>query len=1326
MIVDDGPGDDDATNAGILKVTGDIQGLINQIAPGALPDFTVSGYQVTASATPAGAIATQNGTISRTSTTGGAKAVRVTVRATVDRSLDSPLPEQLRATAVPTFTDFDTTAFDEFATYQATFDALGGAGPQSEPSPPFHFQPPPAASGSYTPPPSNLGPVPIAGTLPYTIGNTYTAFLGANTGPNAKVQTNGQTLVTGATLQPAAVGDLVFEDANANGLQDTGEPGIPGVAVSLKDTNGSVVASTTTDANGNYLFTGLTPGTYVVGFAAPGGYAFTAPNVGSDDAIDSDALPAMNGMTGAIDLTSGETNRTVDAGLYRPATIGDLVFEDVNGNGLQDQGEPGIPGVTVNLKDAGGNVLATTTTGPNGKYTFTDLTPGTYVVGFVAPNGYAFTAPNVGGDDAIDSDALPAMNGMTAPVSLTSGQTDATIDAGLYRPAAIGDFVFDDLNGNGLQDQGEPGIPGVAVSLKDTNGSVATTTTDANGNYLFTGLLPGTYSVGFAAPAGYEFTAPNVGTDDAIDSNALPATGGMTGPITLASGETNRTIDAGLYRPAALGDLVFEDANANGLQDTGEPGIPGVAVSLKDTNGSVVATTTTDANGNYLFTGLTPGTYVVGFAAPGGYAFTAPNVGSDDAIDSDALPAMGGMTMPIDLTSGETDRTVDAGLYRPATIGDLVFEDVNGNGLQDQGEPGIPGVTVNLKDAGGNVLATTTTGPNGNYTFTGLTPGTYVVGFVAPNGYAFTAPNVGGDDAIDSDALPAMNGMTAPVTLTSGQTDATIDAGLYRPVAIGDLVFRDTNGNGLQDQGEPGLAGITVRVEDTAGVVVATTMTGPDGKYLVDALAPGTYVVAFDVPPAFVFTMPNVGGDDAIDSDALPAMNGMTAPITLTSGQTNLTIDAGVVQNGAIGDFVFEDVNGNGLQDTGEPGLPGVVVDLKDADGNVLMTTTTGPDGHYMFQALGPGTYMVGFHTFAGFRFTAPNVGSDDAIDSDALPATGGLTNPIALAAGEVDRTVDAGLYWAGGIGDLVFRDTNGNGLQDTGEPGVPGATVKLLDASGNVLATTTTDAGGHYQFLGLAPGSYRVGFVAPDGVGFTAPNVGSDDAIDSDAQPASGQSGLVTIVSGLYNPTIDAGLFAAVSPESLGSLSGLVFADIHDTNGVFDANDLPIANVLIRLRKVDATGTPALVGQTLTSVDGTYRFDNLPAGTYMIDEVQPYAFNDGKDNVGTLGGVAFNDVLAAIPLNPGDAGTGYTFAERLTPSCRPTVSNLLAAAAIGRPATNVSTPVLLYFPYLVADGIGAIPPAIATAIDLQSLVATGRPVERIGPVPSVTRSFLA
>jgi hypothetical protein len=151
-----------------------------------------------------------------------------------------------------------------------------------------------------------------------------------------------------------------------------------------------------------------------------------------------------------------------------------------------------------------------------------------------------------------------------------------------------------------------------------------------------------------------------VGGDDTIDSDADQTTG-RTDPVTLAIGETKTDIDAGVEDPrtGAIGDRVWIDANGNGQQDLGEDGKSGVTVQLI-AGGMVIATTTTDANGEYLFDGLGAGDYQVRFGGADGFVFTTADSGADDS-DSDADQTTG-ETGTISLGLGETDLTVDAGL----------------------------------------------------------------------------------------------------------------------------------------------------------------------------------------------------------------------------------------------------------------------------------------------------------------------------------------------------------------------------------------------------------------------------------------------------------------------------------------------------------------------------------------------------------------------------------------------------------------------------------------------------------------------------------------
>jgi uncharacterized repeat protein (TIGR01451 family) len=324
-----------------------------------------------------------------------------------------------------------------------------------------------------------------------------------------------------------------------------------------------------------------------------------------------------------------------------------------------------------------------------------------------------------------------------------------------------------------------------------------------------------------------------------------------------------------------------------------------VTVTLFNAGGTPVTTTTTNASGAYSFTGLTPGDYSVGFTPPAGYTFAPANQGGSDGLDSDADTA--GRTAATTLAAGENDVTWDAGLIPPApqtaSLGSFVWSDTNGNGIQDAGEAGIPNVTVTLFDAGGTPVTTTTTNASGAYSFTGLTPGDYSVGFTPPAGYTFAPANQGGSDGLDSDADTA--GRTAVTTLGVGENDVTWDAGLIPPApqvaSMGDFVWRDTNENGIQDVGESGFPNVTVNLYTAGGTLVSTTTTNSSGFYRFTGLTPGDYFVEFVLPgSSYTFAPANQGGSDDLDSDT-DTTTGRTAVTTLVVGENDLTWDAGLI-----------------------------------------------------------------------------------------------------------------------------------------------------------------------------------------------------------------------------------------------------------------------------------------------------------------------------------------------------------------------------------------------------------------------------------------------
>ena len=658
--------------------------------------------------------------------------------------------------------------------------------------------------------------------------------------------------------QNYAIGDFTWIDTNRDGIQDKGESVLPGVTVELIQ-GGKVIATTKTNADGRYLFDELPAGEYQVKFTLTEDqqklYTFTTQNSGKDGAADSDA-DRKTGLTTKIVL--GEANKnltksyehgkvkategidpTWDAGVVlKSYAIGDYTWIDENNNGVQDEGEEILPGVTVELiKD--GKVIDSTVTDKNGLYRFDDLLAGEYQVKFTLTKEqqkeFRFTEQTAGSDDALDSNANPE-TGLTTTIVLGDSNKnltkdpkfgelkategiDPTWDAGVIRKTyAIGDYTWIDANRDGIQGADEEILAGVTVELMKDGEVIKTTTTDENGRYVFDGLKAGEYQVKFTLTEDqqkiYTFTDLAAGEDDGADSNAERGTG-LTTTIVLGDENANLTKkydyaeldategidptwDAGVVlKTYAIGDFTWIDANRDGIQDANEEILAGVTVELMK-DGEVIKTTTTDETGHYMFDNLFAGEYEVKFTLTDEqkkvYTFTSHVIGENGAVDSNA-DRKTGLTTKIVLDDSNPsltkdypfgtvqategiDPTWDAGVVvKTYAVGDVVWIDANKNGVQDGSEKVLPGVTVELfRD--GKVIATTSTDKNGRYKFDDLNAGEYQVKFTLTKEqqkiYKFTKPTVGSNGAVDSNAHPE-TGFTATIVLGDDNSDLTTE-----------------------------------------------------------------------------------------------------------------------------------------------------------------------------------------------------------------------------------------------------------------------------------------------------------------------------------------------------------------------------------------------------------------------------------------------------------------------------------------------------------------------------------------------------------------------
>ncbi len=338
--------------------------------------------------------------------------------------------------------------------------------------------------------------------------------------------------------------------------------------------------------------------------------------------------------------------------------------------------------------------------------------------------------------------------------------------------ATISNFVWNDINEDGVQDGGEPGEDGVIVNLIDSADGTTqldTTTTAGGGLYSFT-VDAGNYIVEFVAPNGKTFAAQEAGSDPALDSNPDP-TSGRTATITVADDETNDTVDAGLI-PAAVGtpptitppgplDVIENETFVVDLEGTDIPDSEGNGMTFSITGGIDEESFFIDSATGELT-----------FSEPPDHEFPG-DAGSDNQyVVRITLTDSDGLTDVIELTVTVLDD------FEDALVRGFVWDDINVDGLQGGAEPGLDGVVVAIYDTvEGFEWDATVTVDGGYYEFL-VPPTSYRIEFTTPAGRQLTSQNVGSDPTIDSDPDPT-TGHTPVFTIDEGEIMEYFDAGYF-------------------------------------------------------------------------------------------------------------------------------------------------------------------------------------------------------------------------------------------------------------------------------------------------------------------------------------------------------------------------------------------------------------------------------------------------------------------------------------------------------------------------------------------------------------------
>gem|GEM_PF-556732 len=868
----------------------------------------------------------------------------------------------------------------------------------------------------------------------------------------------------------------IYRDADRSESLEDGEKLYEGVTVDLLDTDGHVVATTTTDAHGAYAFTNLEEGTYKVRVRQEGPIADLVQTEDPDATKDN--------ASGDITLElNNPIKENVNFGYISDNSIAGTIYRDDNRSGALNPGEKGYPEQTVQLLDKDGAVVATTKTDANGAYSFDNLPDGTYSVR-VVKDGALTDLEQTGDPDS-------TLDNASEPITLNEANpTKKNVDFGYVPDYFITGTIYRDGNRSGALDSDEKLYEGVTVQLRDKDGNVvATTTTDADGTYSFDKLPAGTYSV-TVVQDGPIASLEQTGDPDATKDNASE-------PITLNNDNPSTTdVNFGYVNNNSLSGTVYRDDSRNEKQDGTEPGYSGVTVQLLDKDGTVVGTTTTDKDGKYSFEHLPDGTYSVTVVKDGELTDTEQTEDPDATKDGASEP----------VTLGEDNPSKDGinfGYVPDYSIHGLVYRDGDRSESHGATEKGYANQTVQLRDKDGKVVATATTDQDGAYSFTKLPAGDYTVTVVKDGALTDLDQTEDPDGTKDS--------VSGVISLSNDhRTETDVNFGYIANNSINGTIYRDGDRDGKKGDTEGRYSGVTVQLLDKDGKVIATTTTDKDGKYSFEHLPDGTYSVKV-VKDGVLADADQTGDPDT-------TLDNASKPITLDEkNPTKSDVDFGYVPNNTITGTVYRDDNRDKTINGDEPGLERVSVQLLDDNGTLLQTLDTAADGSYAFQHLKDGTYTVKVVRSSSIKDYDQTEDPDAIVDDTSAPYTMGPDHSL-------QENVNFGYVPDYSIAGRVYRDSDKSGSYTDGEETFSGVTVDLLDKDGHVVATVTTDADGNYSFEKLPAGTYRVK-VHTDG-----DLAGLDQTEDPDGI-ADSMSGEITV--GFDNQVVTGVNFGYVAPDA-------------------------------------------------------------------------------------------------------------------------------------------------------------------------------------------------
>ncbi len=710
----------------------------------------------------------------------------------------------------------------------------------------------------------------------------------------------------------------------------------------------------------------------IVGITTPpaNGIATVDDRGTPDDPTDDVIVYTPNfGFNGAEDsfvyqITDGEDTTTATVTVTVTSTIvGGTVFTDTDGDDNLDPNEPRLGNITVNLVDDQGNPVGTPAeTSADGVYQFEGFAPGEYTVEVDTTDEDLPTGVTLGTD--------------SVPVTVAANQPVTEVNFG-FDPAPVNQPpIAQNVESSSIPNNSNSiALPLSTNNFSDPDGIVETIRltlpNPAQGVLLFDGvevsdptqvqlLTPNQLdNLSFRPNPTYQgdasFTYQVTDDDGAVSDIA-----NITIPVAAAGGGTpsNSTVSG----------TVFTDNDNNNTLSPDEPGIENITVNLVNTNGTVVDSVDTNADGVYQFESVASGDYTVEIDT------------TDTDIPADfTLGTLNNVSVPVDANQSVTD--VNFGFDSPpipiptTTVSGTVFTDTDNNNTLGPDEPGIENITVNLVNTNGNILASVPTNADGGYQFEGVAPGNYTVVVDTTDTDLPTDVTLGtsSDVEINVEANQPFDGVNFGFDSTPTPVNQPPIAQNVESSSI------PNNSNSIA------LPLSTDNFSDPDGIVETIRLTLPNpaqGVLLFDGVEVTDPSQVQQLTPNQLDNLsfrpnPTYEGNASLtyqvtDNDgATSDLASITIPVAAAAG-------GGTPSNSTVSGTVFTDNDNNDTLDPSEPGIEDITVNLVDQNGTVVDTAETSVDGVYQFESVASGDYTVEIDTTdtdipADFTLGTPN-----------------------------------------------------------------------------------------------------------------------------------------------------------------------------------------------------------------------------------------------------------------------------------------------------------------------------------------------------------------